>query len=55
MNPLKHPGSGEMALKLRGHIVLVEDPGSTFSTHIRQLTTTCISSSRVPNPLFYPQ
>lgn len=37
-----------MAKQLRGHAAVREDPSLIPSTHIRQLTGACNSSSRVP-------
>lgn len=36
-----------MAQQLRGHTAVREDPSLIPSSHIRQLTTACNSSSRV--------
>jgi hypothetical protein len=41
-----------MAQQLRVFSVLVDDLGS--DTHIKQLMTTCNSSSRGPNTTFWP-
>ena len=47
--------AGEMTQRLRALAALAEeDLGSVFSTHIRQLTTTCDCRSRAPDTLFWP-
>ena len=45
-------GAGEMALWLRVLAVLLEDPSSVPSTHVRQLPAGCNSSSRTYKALF---
>ena len=46
--------AGEMALCLRMLSALTEDQNTVLSTHIRELTTTCILSSMGSNALFWP-
>jgi hypothetical protein len=45
--------AGEMALQLRVHATLIEDPSSISQHHVKKLTTACNSTSRyhLPAPI----